>query len=123
MAFRNEVTFSGAKGSIAVDEMVAFSTKLREALQARKLESTVDEGGVELRIPTSKAALRLIGWDSAPMYCTLRLIEEPIENDLLTETPDSKAVLGLMHELLASAGYDQEWIGEEDDDLGDSPFS
>ena len=86
----------------------------------RAIVSALDGGNVELEIENKPATLRLISWE-APGHCSLQLFDEPLENEELTDSPKSRAVLELLHTLLTEAGYDPEWIGP-DEDIGDEPF-
>ena len=117
---RNEVCFAGPSGPVIPGDVVKLLTKLQALLKERSIVSALDGGNVELEIENKPAPLRLISWE-APSHCSLQLFDEPLENEELTDSPKSRAVLELLHTLLTEAGYDPEWIGP-DEDIGDEPF-
>jgi hypothetical protein len=119
-SLRNEVCFAGPSGPVIPGDVVKLLTKVQARLKERSIAVALDGGNVELTIENKPATLRLISWE-APNHCSLQLFDEPLENEDLTDSPVSRAVLESLHKVLLEAGYDPEWIGP-DEDVGDEPF-
>jgi hypothetical protein len=115
---RNEVCFSTPDGPPDFETVAELLADLGEALTKQGYEASVQEEPLALQIKRPRA-MWLVVWGT-PTHCALQLWDEPLEAESLDDSPESHATMQILFSLITLRGFEQEWIGLEDD-IGSAP--